>query len=298
MVFWSYQYAVNILQLSIALFKLYPFGKRAEKKHLFLVKYTKAKGYELYKAAVLLYNTRMASKNNNRKTGYGLTADRERNAARIFGKHVSDEKALILVLATSFACLSPVLLGLRLWNAIPALVETGLIRPDGNDDSVPRAVLVYAVPGLVFVLNLICHVQLWVHQKAQRMPPKPVLFLGRHGIPLLFIPLTALWMLHAAGEPLQAVFFLTLFASLLMMLIGASFYDCPPDAVIAIRLFRLHQKPSDWAKVHRLAGICWMAAGLLQLIFLFAFDPVPAGLRIVPLILLLFPLPVAAVLGR
>ena len=101
------------------------------------------------------------------------------------------------------------------------------------------------------------------------------------------------YLIDALGAMAQG-----LFASLLMMLIGASFYDCPTDAVIAIRLFRLHQKPSDWAKVHRLAGICWMAAGLLQLIFLFAFDQVPAGLRIVPLILLLFPLPVAAVLGR
>ena len=240
----------------------------------------------------------MASKKDNRKTAYGLTADRERNAARIFGKHVSDEKALILVLATSFACLSPVLLGLRLWNAIPALVETGLIGPGGSDDSVPRVVLVYAVPGLVFVLNLICHVQLWVHQRAQRMPPKPVLLLGRHGIPMLFIPLTALWMLHAAAAPLRAVFFLTVFASLLMMLIGGSFYDCPTDAVIAIRLFRLQQKPSEWTRVHRMAAICWMAAGLLQLILLFAFDPVPTGLRMVPLILLLLPLLAAAVFGR
>ncbi len=244
-----------------------------------------------------MYNTHMASK-NNRKTAYGLTADRERGAARIFGRHVSDEKALLLVLAASFACLSPVLLGLRLWNAIPALVETGLIGPDGGDDSVPRVVLVYAVPGLVFVLNLICHVQLWVHQRAQRIPPRLVWLLGRFGIPLLFIPLTALWMLHAAGEPLQAVFFLTVFASLLMMVFGGCFYDCPTDAVIAIRLFRLQQKPSDWARVHRLAGICWLAAGLLQLILLFAFDSAPAGLRIVPLILLLLPVAAAAVLGR
>lgn len=240
----------------------------------------------------------MAANKNNRKNAYGLTKDRERSAARIFGKHVSNEKALVLVLATSFACLAPILLGLRLWNAIPEIVETGLIGPGGKDDSVPRAVLVYGVPGLVFVLNLICHVQLWVHQKVQRVPPKPVLLLGRFGIPLLFMPLTALWILHAAGEPLQTRFFLTVYVSLFVMFIGSRFYDCETDDPISIRLFRLQQKLSAWTAVHKVAGICWLAAGLLQLILLFALAPVPTGLGIVPLILLLLPFPVAAVLGR
>ena len=245
-----------------------------------------------------MYNTRMSANKNNRKNAYGLTKDRERSAARIFGKHVSKEKALILVFATSCACLAPVLLGLRLWNAIPEIVETGLIGPDGRDDSVPRAVLVYGVPGLVFVLNLICHGQLWLHQQAQRVPPKPVLLLGRFGIPLLFMPLTALWILHAAGEPFQTVFFLTVFASLFFMYIGSCFYECKTDDVVSIRLFRLQQKPSAWSAVHRLAGICWLAAGLIQLVLLFAFDPVPVVFRFVPLILLLIPFPAAAVLGR
>ena len=255
-------------------------------------------GPKLYKSMPLLYNTCMSANKNIRKNAYGLSKDRERNAARIFGKHVSKEKALILVIATSFACLAPILLGLRLWNAIPEIVETGLIGPGGKDDSVPRVVLVYGVPGLVFVLNLICHAQLWVHQKAKRVPPKPVLLLGRFGIPLVFMPLTALWILHAAGEPIRALFFVSVFTSLLFMYIGSRFYDCPPDSVISIRLFRLQQKPSAWTPVHRLAGICWLAAGLIQLILLFAFDPISPVFRIVPLILLLLPFPVAAFLGR
>ena len=145
----------------------------------------------------------MAAKKNNGKTAYGLTKDQQQIAARIFGKHVSDEKALVLVLASSFACLSPVLLGLRLWDAIPEIVETGLIGPGGQDDSLPRAVLVYGIPGLAFILNLICHAQLWIHQRAQKIPPVPVRVLGRFGIPLLSVPLSAFWMLKAAGESVQ-----------------------------------------------------------------------------------------------
>lgn len=239
----------------------------------------------------------MASRQNNIKTAYGMSKDSEQSAALIFGKHVSNEKALILVLATSFACMAPFLLGLRLWNQIPEIIETGLIGPDGQDDSMPRVMLVYAVPGLAFILNLICHVQLWIHQKTQRIPPKPVWLLGRFGIPLLFIPLSALWILKAAGEAVQAVFFITVFSSLFFMYIGSRFYDCPTDAAISIRLFRLQEKPSAWNKVHRLAGVCWLAAGLIQLILLFSFAPVPAVLRIIPLVLLLFPFPAASVLG-
>jgi hypothetical protein len=45
------------------------------------------------------------------------------------------------------------LLGLRLWELIPPVVQTGLVSAEGLDDSMPRAVLVFGVPGLFCLLQ-------------------------------------------------------------------------------------------------------------------------------------------------
>ena len=80
-------------------------------------------------------------------------------ASRFLGKHVTPAKAVAVLLFSLLTAVSPMLLGLRLWTQIPSIVETGLIGPGGKDDSLPRAVLVFGIPGLMCVLNLICHGQ-------------------------------------------------------------------------------------------------------------------------------------------
>ena len=98
--------------------------------------------------------------NKKKKKLPGMTREMEMESARMFGKHVTKEKAILLLVVTMLACAMPIQVGIRLWDQIPEIVETGLIGMDGKDDSLPRAAVVFLVPGLMCLLNLICHGQL------------------------------------------------------------------------------------------------------------------------------------------
>ena len=68
-----------------------------------------------------------------KKSAYAMTREQERAASRVFGRHVSPAKALSSLIAALLCCASPMLLGLRLWELIPPVVQTGLVSAEGLD---------------------------------------------------------------------------------------------------------------------------------------------------------------------
>jgi len=230
-----------------------------------------------------------------KKNRYGLSRSQEKEVSAYLGKHVSPQKAAVLLAFTLLTCASPMLLGLRLWDRIPAMVESGLRKMDGTDDSMPRAVLVFAVPGLLCVLDLICHVQLWVHQKAERLPPPQIRVTGRWGIPVISVLLCSFLFGRAAGMETDAAFFLPCAPALLLLLLGSHFYDCKQESRIAFHFKSIEHWETPWRKTHRLAGVCWMLAGLQLLVFWFALGSLPWYSFVLLILLVLSEFPAARV---
>ena len=228
------------------------------------------------------------------KNKSGLSREQEQEASRLFGKHVSPPKALVTLIFSMLACAAPMLLGLRLWDRIPAVVESGLVTAEGVDDSMPRAVLVFGVPGLMCLLNLICHAQLWIHQKTETLPPTPVRMTGRWGVPVVGALLCSFWMIRAAGATTDPAFYAPILFGLLLMLLGAHFYDCTRESKFAFHFRRIEHWETPWRKTHRTAGFCWMLAGLLTLVFYFGLGTLPWYSFVLTLLLLLSEFPAAA----
>ena len=237
-------------------------------------------------------------KNSLRKSSYGLPREQERDASRYFGKHVTPAKALVSLCFALLTAASPMLLGLRLWGQIPEIVETGLTTAGGEDDSIPRAVLVFGLPGLMCVLTLIGHGQLWLHQKAERLPPAPIRITGRWSIPVISVLLCSFWLRRAAGQTAELPSFLPCLLALLLILLGAHFFDCPRDAQIAFRFPSILHWETPWRKTHRLAGVCWMLAGLQLLVFYFVLGTLPWYSFVLALLLLLSEFPAATYFSR
>lgn len=214
-------------------------------------------------------------KNNSLKKSGGLTREQQREAGRLFGKQVSNEKALLLFIVTLLTCAMPMLVGRRLWDAIPEIVETGLIGAEGKDDSMPRSVLVYGIPGLMCVLNTICHGQLWLHQKAEKLPPASSRLIGRWGFPVLSAFFASGCAFQAAGEKMGAFFITVTALALILLMCGGRFFD---------------RTESFSLREGRIIGVCWMAAGLLLMFFVMNSGTVPAysAIVIVPLLFLPF----------
>lgn len=97
---------------------------------------------------------------SNRKKREALPRDLEIRGAEIFGKHLSPEKQRALLIVTLTACALPMILGVRMWDRIPEIVETGLIGPGGQDDSLPRWAVALLLPGLMCLLEAVAQFML------------------------------------------------------------------------------------------------------------------------------------------
>ncbi len=232
-----------------------------------------------------------------RKTPYKLTREQERAASRRFGRRVSDGKALFSLLFSLLCCAAPMLLGQRLHDAIPPVVATGLTGADGTDDSLPRAVLIFGVPGLFCLLDFVCHAQLRIHQRAERLPPTPVRLLGRWTLPVLSVLLCSFWILRAAGETPDLRFYLPCALGLLLLLCGANFYDCPRGSRLSFFRASSFLTEESWRKTHVAASLAWMTAGLLILCLFFGRGKLLLPDGAVTLLLLIAPLPAARLFG-
>lgn len=188
----------------------------------------------------------------------------EIETARIFGRHVSKEKGYLLLAVTLVACALPMVLGVRMWDQIPEIVPSGLIGPNGKDDSLPRWVVVFGLPGLMCLLDLITHVQLMINQKRMTMPSPQVRLLGRWGFPIISVIFCSGMVMEASGaeKALPLTLLTPCILGLLLLILGAHMWDCPKDARVALR-FSFCIDDAAWRSVHRFAGWLWLAAGLL-----------------------------------
>lgn len=189
----------------------------------------------------------------------------EMEGARLFGRHVSRTKGWLLLAVTLVCCALPVILGLRLWDEIPEIVETGLIGADGKDDSLPRAAVVFALPGLMCVLDLLAHYQLLVNQRRMTVPKPHVRLVGRWGFPIISVLFCGGMMLQSAGRAWDLSFVAPCVLGLLLLLLGSHMWDCPRDSRVSLGFALAGRPGADWDGVHRLTGGAWLAAGLLAI---------------------------------
>lgn len=189
----------------------------------------------------------------------------EMDGARLFGRHVSRTKGRLLLAVTLAACALPVILGVRLWDEIPEIVPTGLIGADGKDDSLPRAAVVFGLPGLMCLLNLLAHIQLLLNQKRMTVPKPYVRLVGRWGFPIISVLFCGGMTLQSAGRAWDLPFVAPCALGLLLLLLGSHMWDCPRDSRISLGFALAGRGGADWDAVHRAVGGIWLAAGLLAI---------------------------------
>lgn len=200
---------------------------------------------------------------SNKKNQPVFQREAEARAARLLGKQVSPEKGRALLIISLLASALPMVLGARLWGRIPLLTPTGLIGANGQDDSLPRWVVAFGMPGLMCILDFLVHRSLWLSQKRQVMPPSHVRLMGRWGFPILSVFLSSGLIFYAVGQKPTSAFLAPCILGLGLLVLGGHMWDCPRDSRIALRFSALEQDPRLWDSVHRLASRVWMAAGLV-----------------------------------
>ncbi len=141
------------------------------------------------------------------------------------GKHAPLDKIFLLFPVTVIICLLPSCIGIRLWDKIPEVVTTGIVNARGEDDSMPRAILVYGLPVLVCLINIICHVQLFLHQRWKTLPPGFVSLVGRLGMPCVSVFAIASFILLGAGISPGGAHLAICAAGMLLVACGSQILD-------------------------------------------------------------------------
>lgn len=205
----------------------------------------------------------MSSQKSKKNRQSAMEREAEIAAAKLLGKQISKEKAAALLTVTLIACALPMILGARLWNSIPETVSSGLVGSGGKDDSIPRWVVAFGLPGFMCLMNLIAHGQLMANQKRMTLPKPYVRLVGRWGFPLISVLFCSGMILQSSGGDLTLPFVTPCILGLMLMILGGHMWDCPRDARIALRFSSTEHSDAAWRAVHLFAARVWMAAGLL-----------------------------------
>lgn len=204
---------------------------------------------------------------SNKMTKGPIERDAEIQGAKAFGKHVSKEKGRLLLIITLLACLTPMLMGLRFWDSIPELYETGLITVDGKDDSLPRWAIVFVMPGLMCLLNFLCHNQLRLSQARLVLPKTYFRLVGRWGFPIISVLFVGGFIRETAGlSPLAMTYLTPAALGLGVMLLGSHMYECREGSFVSLGFAFMQGDSVLWADVHRFAGKLWLVVGLLAVV--------------------------------
>lgn len=196
-----------------------------------------------------------------------IERDAEIQGAKRFGQHVSKEKGRLLLLITLLACLAPMLMGLRFWDMIPELYETGLVTNEGKDDSLPRWAIVFVLPGLMCLLNFLCHNQLRMSQARLVLPKTYFRLVGRWGFPIISVLFVGGFIRETAGlRPLAMTYLTPAALGLGVMLLGSHMYECKEGSFVSLGFSFMQGDSVLWADTHRFAGRLWLFAGLLAVV--------------------------------
>lgn len=195
-------------------------------------------------------------------------------AMPIRGRHVIPAAAYVMFPFAVGVSLLPILAGLRLFDRIPETVYTGIVSVTGQADSMPRPGLVFGLPCLLAVLTIICHVQLWLHQRAGDLPPGFVCIFGRWGMPAFSVLAITTFIRLGAGIPVSVPYLVLCGIGLLILLAGSRILSMPEGRDITLKNMILsgdYETPAENAAVGstRLsAGIVLLALGTALLFFL------------------------------
>ena len=175
---------------------------------------------------------------------------------------MKNEKKLII--RTALLCLIPMFIGLALWRRLPDSIPThfGLDGTPNGWSSKPAAV--FGLPLFMLAMHLLCVF-------AAAYDPKNRNLSRRINVLILWIaPLTSLLVLGsvyaiALGADIDIGKSVMCFIGALFVIVGNYLPKCRQNYTVGIKLPWTLADEDNWNRTHRLAGVLWIAGGLMIL---------------------------------
>ncbi|QSX07270.1 SdpI family protein [Sedimentibacter sp. zth1] len=172
------------------------------------------------------------------------------------------------LIISTILCLSPIILGITLYDRLPDSVAIHFNVNNEPDNYVSKSFAVFALPALMAALNIIVNIFLDNDPKKAHFSTR-MRNLFKWFIPVLTILLESMTLFIAIGVKIELSLYVPLFVSIIFIVIGNYLPKIKQNYTMGIKLpWTLHSE-ENWNKTHHLAGYLWMIGGVLMVISCF-----------------------------
>ena len=169
------------------------------------------------------------------------------------------------LIVTSLIILLPVLIGVLLWNQLPAEVATHF-GADGTPDGWSSKVFaVFGLPAFMLVIHWVCFAVTHADPKYKNINDKMMtLVLWIIPIISLLVPITVYG--YALGLQTNYSMYGMAFIGVLFIVIGNYLPKCRQNYTMGIKLPWTLSDEENWNHTHRMAGFLWVVCGFVVLV--------------------------------
>lgn len=166
---------------------------------------------------------------------------------------------------STLVCLLPILLGLVVYDKLPAQVPIHFDINGVADNFAPKAIACFLLPAGLAIGNLLVHFIMSADPKKANAN-NVIRTVGLWAIPvssLIFVPMT-IFKSMGYGVPVTTI--ASLLVGLLFLIIGNYMPKSRQSYTVGIRLPWTLDNAENWNKTHRFSGFVWVLGGLAVIV--------------------------------
>lgn len=172
------------------------------------------------------------------------------------------------ILLSSLLTLSPILLGLILWDKLPNTMSIHWGADGVADGFGSKAIAVFLLPSILFALNLLCMLVTALDKK-QAEQNKKALNLIFWIMPVISISLSGTFYSIFLNKEFDITILLPILFGLMFLSIGNYLPKIKQNQTLGIKLPWTIYNEENWNKTHRFGGKVWAICGIIILLSVF-----------------------------
>lgn len=168
------------------------------------------------------------------------------------------------LLFSSLLALSPVLVGLILWNRLPAQIPTHFSGSNTPDDWSSKATAIFGMPLFLFAMQWLCFLCTSADPKRQNISPKLIRVL------LWFMAIlspTVICSCYAValGVNINIGMLVNLLVGIIFLILGNYLHKVKQNYTIGIRIPWALNSEENWNRTHRLSAWIFILGGIVMI---------------------------------
>ena len=170
-----------------------------------------------------------------------------------------------MIIITSVVTLLPILIGLLLWNRLPASIVTHFGMDGKPNGYSSKAFTVVGIPLIVLFIHLACVIGISIDPKVRNINQK-IFNIVLWICPAVSLVVSGCAYGYSFGYKADFEFFASLLCGILYLILGNYIPKVKPNYTVGFRVPWALVDPDNWYHTHRFGGKCLVGGGVLSIL--------------------------------